>query len=171
MKRMAARIGIVCLAVILSTGTLLGGHRLSGSAPASGADWLSSELPDTQAILPALPVKPCRGPEFAGCSSCCEQVPGEPQCVMLTWTGPDEPGLIPWYNSSTWRDGRCPLACHPCASCLTREERDYAELGERPDCDCDSQRIGVDPCFAPKSCACYCMQALRILRDCPHLRH
>jgi hypothetical protein len=116
----------------------------------------------------ALAAKACRGPEFPGCTTCCEPDPGH-GCTVRSWTGGAGTTVIPWYNSTASEKGDCPADCRPCAPCLTRSERDYAALGARPDCDCATQEIGIDPCHSPRSCACYCERKTRILRSCPHL--
>jgi hypothetical protein len=37
------------------------------------------------------------------------------------------------------------------------------------DCDCDDAEIGVDPCFSPGSCECFCMRLRNVQRVCPQL--
>lgn len=114
--------------------------------------------------------KQCRGPEFPGCNVCCEPGAGS-GCIVRSWApgGAPTEGVIPWYNSTASHEGACPTDCRPCATCLTRSERDYAALGARPECDCATQVIGIDPCHSPRSCACYCKRKTAILRSCPHL--
>lgn len=117
-----------------------------------------------------LAMKQCRGPEFPGCNVCCEPGAGS-SCLVRSWepSGAPTSGVIPWYNSTASQEGDCPTDCRPCATCLTRSERDYAALGARPECDCATQEIGIDPCRSPRSCACYCKRKAAILRSCPHL--
>ena len=112
----------------------------------------------------------CRGPEFPGCNVCCEPGAGS-GCIVRSWDSGGIPmsKVIPWYNSTAFQEGDCPTDCRPCAPCLTRSEREYAALGARPDCDCATQVIGIDPCHSPRSCACYCKRKTAILRSCPHL--
>jgi hypothetical protein len=114
----------------------------------------------------------CRAPDEPGCERCCESSTGVQGCEVRTWNrvGVSDAqlaasGTVPWYNGSAaaqeWPEG-----CQRCAPCLKREEQQLRALGDRPECDC-SRPTGVDPCFQPGSCGCYCRDALRLARSCP----
>ena len=42
-------------------------------------------------------------------------------------------------------------------------------MGLRPDCDCATQQIGIDPCMGSQSCECYCTQKKYYQQACPGL--
>ncbi len=134
-----------------------GGSSGSGGASGTGGDAGSAQQePD--------PMEGCRGPEEENCDECCKATKDGESCVRLsTSTGSD------WYNSSELIDGPCPIDCEPCAQCLLRDEQDLETLGNRPECDCDTIEIGIDPCFVAMSCACYCSRYLRLAEACPNL--
>lgn len=170
MIRMAKRPRSLFLSGLLLAGAFLVFNPVSGSASTSEVHAISSEPGALRAATTAPLVEACRGPEFPGCGACCEENAAEHTCSILSSSDGDaEPGFIPWYNNWHLRDGDCPADCRPCASCLSRDEREYAALGARPECRCETLEIGIDPCFAPNSCECYCQNKLRILRACPHL--
>jgi len=110
----------------------------------------------------------CRGPEFPGCNECCTPENGD-HCLVRSWSGSTDRIVIPWYNASSYLSTSCPANCPPCASCLTRYEREYRALGPRPDCDCSRVVFGIDPCFFPQGCGCYCDRKSMILEACPDL--
>jgi hypothetical protein len=170
MIKMATRRRSLLLPDLLLAGAFLAFNPVAGNAPTSEAHASSPEPGAVRATMTAPLVEPCRGPEFPGCGACCRENAAQHTCIILSSSDGDaEPGFIPWYNNTEFRDGDCPADCRPCASCLSRDEREYAKLGSRPECRCESLEIGIDPCFAPSSCECYCQRKLRILRACPHL--
>jgi hypothetical protein len=63
----------------------------------------------------------------------------------------------------------CDASCPPCATCSSAEQEALRALPERPECDC-SIPPGVDPCFAPASCGCWCEQITSLKEACPGVR-
>jgi hypothetical protein len=110
----------------------------------------------------------CRGPEQEGCAECCEPTTdagGEQSCARKSATSGSD-----WYNSiESLGAGACPSDCEACAQCSFRDEEQLAEMETRPDCACDTIVIGIDPCFAPMSCECYCQTYNSLAEACPHL--
>jgi hypothetical protein len=108
----------------------------------------------------------CRAPAEPGCGTCCRELLGG-RCERLAWTGGPESETTPWYNSTMLVD-RCPEACPPCARCLARDAEELKALASRKpaDCDCATTDIGVDPCHAPTSCACFCDRHRRLTEKC-----
>jgi hypothetical protein len=111
----------------------------------------------------------CRAPQEPGCDACCEELTDggiEPSCLRKSASSGSD-----WYNSDESLDGPCPADCQPCASCSLRDEEQLSNLEPRPDCDCDSIVIGIDPCFLPMGCECYCQSYLALTEACPQLAH
>ncbi|WP_257462561.1 hypothetical protein [Archangium lipolyticum] len=113
----------------------------------------------------------CRAPDEPGCNPCCEQGEGG-GCTVKRWApGPtssaEENAVEPWYNENSFEE-RCPDQCRACARCSKRDEQELKQLGTRPECDC-TQPPGVDACFTPGSCGCYCDRLNRLGRACPEL--
>jgi hypothetical protein len=110
----------------------------------------------------------CRAPDDLGCSSCC--IVGADSCTVKRWSSHENPTTVtPWYNSiESVRE--CPSNCSPCASCSSRSEKELRDLLTRKpkDCDCAKATIGIDPCFAPMSCACYCSRWEDLKTQCPY---
>ena len=109
----------------------------------------------------------CRSPEEPGCISCC--VPEGKSCTVMSWSSRGSSGTVkPWYNKSA-SEKECPANCPPCASCLERDEQELRTLlASGKKCDCARTKIGIDPCSAPESCACYCARLNNLSRVCPH---
>jgi len=109
----------------------------------------------------------CRSPEEPGCTSCC--LSEGKSCTVMSWSSHGSSGtVIPWYNQSA-SEKKCPADCPPCASCLQRNEQELRTLlASGKKCECARTIIGVDPCFAPDSCACYCTRLKNLSRACPH---
>jgi len=109
----------------------------------------------------------CRSPEEPGCTSCC--IFEGKSCTVMTWSSRGSDGTVsPWYNESA-SEKECPSNCPPCASCLQRNEQELRTLlASGKECDCAKTQIGIDPCFALQSCACYCTRLKDLSRACPH---
>jgi hypothetical protein len=99
----------------------------------------------------------CRGPLDPGCAECKDGDDG----YNRAQEGTD------WYNWSSV-DGTCEPDCPACASCSYRNEADAIELGHRPECE-PCVDPGVDPCFGPSSCGCYCSLKSWLSVACPTL--
>lgn len=122
---------------------------------------------DDDAIDPAALVG-CRAPDEANCARCCVRTTADERCVVLS--GSADWGLYevePWYNAAEIQEGACPADCPRCARCSERAERELRALPERPECDCASQSVGIDPCYSPWSCACYCQRRTALMERCP----
>lgn len=145
-------------ALLLAAGCASGGKG-QGSAP---------EQPQAAAELQG-----CRAPDEPGCTQCYEASPGGADGgVVMSWqrSGVSDAelaasGTAPWFNAVSAVAER-PAGVPACAQCLEREEQELRALGERPECDC-TQPTGVDPCFSPDSCGCYCQRARSLAQSCP----
>jgi hypothetical protein len=102
----------------------------------------------------------CRSPEEPSCTSCC--VFEGKSCTVMRWSSQGSSGVFkPWYNESA--------DCPRCASCLQRDEQELRTLlASGKKCDCAKTKIGIDPCFAPDSCACYCKRLKALTHACPY---
>ena len=110
----------------------------------------------------------CRTPEDPGCSRCC--IATIDSCTVKSWTSHENSGIVtPWYNSIA-SEKECPSDCAKCASCSQRGETELRALHTaRPkDCDCAKVTMGIDPCFAPMSCPCYCSRWETLRTQCPY---
>lgn len=103
----------------------------------------------------------CRGPQEPGCGTCCQ--PDGANCSERFSNGGDG-----YYGVRTLV-GPCPASCPSCAQCSFTSENNLRNLGCRADCDCDTIEIGIDPCFGPDSCECYCRQLIVGRTECPHV--
>jgi hypothetical protein len=122
-----------------------------GKPPASGGG-LNAPAACTTGILPAA-LEGCRGPNDPGCQTCYfERSDG----FCEVWSGRlglEEDAL---YASFTTIEGACGSGPR-CASCL--REMEAALCAERTNLECDCQEPpGIDPCFFPDSCGCFCQQ-------------
>lgn len=109
----------------------------------------------------------CRAPDEPDCQTCCRETDGD-GCHYLI--GEEDWSLYdvdPWYNGVLFVDGACPADCQRCASCSERDEHLLESLAPRPDCDCDGLSIGIDPCYHPGGCACYCSTLESLTSSCP----
>lgn len=158
----------------IDTGGTTGGETTSGQADAGGSGGVggggggaAGEDAGVDAGS-AASGGACKSPEQPGCTRCCTQTGGGTQCEYKEWTGGADSMTTPWYNASGVMDGPCPDDCLPCDSCSSRDESDFEMLGDRSECDCTGP-IGIDPCFSPFGCDCYCSRREGILDRCPHL--
>ncbi len=144
-------------------GVDLGGIGGSGATGTSGTDGSGDAGAPSEPEYTA----GCRAPEQSGCEQCCEATTGaggEPSCLKRSASSGSD-----WYNSVESLDGPCPGDCAICASCSLRDEEQLASMEARPDCDCNSIVIGIDPCFSPMGCECYCQSYAALAEACPHL--
>jgi hypothetical protein len=123
-----------------------------------------------EAVIEILPkaLAGCRTPEDSGCSKCC--IPTGDSCIVKSWTSNENSGITaPWYNNTAF-EKECPSGCLRCASCSQRSEKELrAFLMSGPQkCDCAKVAMGIDPCFAPMSCACYCSRWQDVRTQCPY---
>jgi len=150
------------------------------AAPAEAKADIVADTPHTK-VKPAKPsgARPISGRIEKGCQSPAE--PGCQQCCIRTGAGctlrsgsptPPGNGSPPWYNGSDGIRGPCPKDCKPCATCSLRDEWEFASAQESApsNCDCTTVEAKRDPCFAPRSCACFCAQISTALKRCPHLK-
>lgn len=112
--------------------------------------------------LPFDPTQGCRDTSTPDCAQCCSastDTTGTEMCTVVR------------EGSSSSVLGPCPSDCPHCAACSTATERFLASAvaQSRPDCDCRSQVIGIDPCIAPNDCGCFCDGLDRSLSQCPQL--
>lgn len=135
--------------------------------------WLACQSPITcenSYTISAASRSGCRAPDEPGCASCCYGAPGDGSCTRRSWApgGAGVSSVKPWYNAAEFLAQSCPADCLPCASCLAREEEELCQLLAMPRaCDCAHTEIGIDPCFHPESCACYCERLALATQSCP----
>jgi hypothetical protein len=162
------RIALSCL-VLFGCQGLIGCQGKEAKAPeptsqsddgARGAESAPSASESGEASAPS-----CRSPSDENCGSCCRK---DGQAVsLLRWTGGAEAaGVKPWYNSQE-AVASCPAGTPWCAQCLERDEDDLKALAQPTGCDCATVEIGVDPCHARNSCACYCSRLEHLKTACP----
>jgi hypothetical protein len=140
----------------------------SGGEPAiGGSSGAQQQGPGSYEIAPDALVG-CRAPDEPGCVLCCTGTTDDGRCSYLEgdedWSQYD---VDPWYNASGVMDGPCPDDCPACAQCSERTEQALREFESRPECDCPTLEIGIDPCFAPDSCECYCVRLQSAMQACP----
>lgn len=110
----------------------------------------------------------CRAPDEANCERCCVKTTDDGRCLTQAGAADWELYAVePWYNATEIVDGACPAECPRCARCSERDEAALRALPSRPECDCDSLTVGIDPCFVPTSCACFCQIRGSLLSRCP----
>lgn len=130
---------------------------------------LAGVAPDRPRTVDPDALAGCRAPDEPDCSICCLDSEGEADvCHYLL--GDEDWSLYdvdPWYNGMLFVDGACPADCRPCARCSERDEHLLEALAPRPDCACEGLSIGVDPCYSPGSCACYCHTLESLTSRCP----
>ena len=115
--------------------------------------------------LPMGPTAKVRSPADENCGSCCRRA-GD-AVTLLRWTGGAEAeGVKPWYNSQEVVSS-CPSGTPWCAQCLERDEDELKALAPPTGCDCATIQIGIDPCHARNSCACYCSRLESLKTACP----
>jgi hypothetical protein len=146
-----------------------GGTDGAGISGESGSGVAGSPVLAGQGGSPSEPEATigCRDPLQDGCAVCCETISGEDageSCVRKSPSSGSD-----WYNSSESLDGPCPSDCEPCAQCSFRDEEQLSQMEPRPECACDTIDIGIDPCFAPMSCECFCQSYAALAEACPHL--
>lgn len=102
----------------------------------------------------------CRGPLDSGCEVCRLL---DSNHVLSASDGAD------WYNVATVSDPACGPDCPSCAACTYRDEQESRALAARPDCEPCSGEPGIDSCFDPLSCDCWCPTRARLRAHCPAL--
>ncbi|MFT3926630.1 MAG: hypothetical protein QM778_29065 [Myxococcales bacterium] len=120
--------------------------------------------PDASSAGKAPSLQGCRGPLDPGCAVCRDDVAGKPSYLSASAANVD------WYNvrSSSAPVG-CDGACPTCASCSYHDQQDLAALGERPECLPCPANTGLDPCYGPGSCTCWCSLQAALKASCPTL--
>ena len=101
----------------------------------------------------------CRAPT-TGCERCC--LPSRSGHVILAALA----GEGDVYNLTDHRDGACPSDIPSCARCSNDEERLLRQLAAAPVCECPSGDVGIDPCYSPTGCACFCTRLEIALAAC-----
>jgi hypothetical protein len=113
--------------------------------------------------LPFDPVAGCRENSSATCSECCIPsggVGGNGGCTIYRTNSAEFTAAVD-----------CPSTCAPCARCSEAAEKSLANAAQhvRPDCDCATIDPGIDPCFTPEGCGCFCVGLTSNLNACPQL--
>lgn len=103
----------------------------------------------------------CRAPNDPGCEMCWISNP-DGACSILS--GRARAGEL-WVYTSGSRETDCPAAGPRCAHCMRNSEASLCQP-ERRECNCQLDP-GIDPCFAPGSCACYCSIRDEARKACP----
>ena len=158
-------LGVVMVGVAWACGSSVGAGAdaaasAGGSSSSTGG---SGGVGGTSAInLPFDPTLGCRDFSSPDCNQCCSP-------------GVDDTGAancnVRQLNTSSALAGPCPSDCPACAICDTATEQSLlADVSQpRPDCDCRSVYVGIDPCFSPNDCGCFCDGLERSLAECPQL--
>ena len=112
--------------------------------------------------LPFSPTEGCRDNSSAGCSQCCAQ--------SVDDNGAQTCDISQSYASMSG-PGPCPSGCPTCARCSTLTESSLSDKAKssRSDCDCPTVDPGIDPCYAPSSCGCFCSSLMAGLAACPQV--
>jgi hypothetical protein len=128
------------------------------------------------AFVPESPTPDCpvtaTAPRHASFDGC--RAPMEPNCAVCQYSyggrvsyrssdGGD------WYNVSQTASTACSGACPQCASCTQRDQTEVEQLGSRPECLPCPLNAGLDPCYMPRSCDCWCSRRNRLYERCPTL--
>lgn len=154
-------------AATAGTSSLVGGR--AGSTASGVAGYLGGGAGAVSTTQATDPTSGCRAPNEPGCSECCRQqastTTGALECVHYgSMAG--GPGF---YVPSRREGGTCASSCAPCAQCTLHDEEQLRALVKPTNCDCSTTYIGIDPCFGPDSCECYCQSYLSGIRLCPQL--
>jgi hypothetical protein len=113
------------------------------------------------AIAPAA-LQGCRAPDEPGCETCYVfHTDGTCSAYSTFGRRPDDSG----YNTGILTTD-CPTDGARCASCTPEAEAALCRNTPPSDCDC-SIDAGIDPCFAPSSCGCYCSAYSADRQACP----
>jgi hypothetical protein len=112
--------------------------------------------------LPFDPVAGCRDNASTTCTECC--------LPNVTTAGNDSCSIYR-TNSVQSAPGACPSTCPPCGRCSLASEKSLANAAAhaRPECDCATIDPGMDPCFTPEGCGCFCAGLTSNLNACPQL--
>lgn len=133
----------------------------TGGKPPASAGGLNAPAACTTGILPAA-LEGCRGPDDPGCETCYLER-REGSCEI--WSGSlglEEDAL---YASFTTIEGGCGNGPR-CASCLREMEAALCAETTKLECDC-REPPGIDPCFFPDGCDCFCQQHGQNRMACP----
>ena len=141
------------LPLLLMALTCLACGRTSSEQDAGGAVPLN---------LPFDPIAGCRENSSASCTECCTPssgLSGNGGCTIYR------------TNSAEFMAVDCPSTCSPCARCTAAAEQSLANAAKnaRPDCDCPTVDPGLDPCFTPDGCGCFCAGLASNLNACPQI--
>lgn len=133
----------------------------TGGKPPASAGSLSAPAACTTGILPAA-LEGCRAPNEPGCEFCYVLRP-DGVCEAYSGSAARDDYFV--YNVVTVSDGGCERGPR-CASCLRETEAALCAETTFPECDC-RQPPGIDPCFAPESCGCFCQVGGQNRKACP----
>lgn len=133
----------------------------AGGKPPASAGGLNAPAACTTGILPAA-LEGCRGPNDPGCKTCYLER-REGQCETYSGSsGPDEDDVYTSFNTT---EGGCENGPR-CASCLREMEIALCAETTKLECDC-REPPGIDPCFFPDGCDCFCQQHGQNRMACP----
>lgn len=133
----------------------------AGGKPPASAGSLSAPAACSVGILPAA-LEGCRAPNEPGCASCyVERSDGS--CEVYSGSARRDDYFV--YNMVTVPDDGCKNVPR-CASCFRETEDALCQETMNLDCDC-REPPGVDPCFFPEGCGCFCQQHGQNRKACP----
>lgn len=139
-------------------GGLVGG---TGGKPPASAGSPSAPAACTTGILPAA-LEGCRAPDEPGCATCYVLRP-DGSCEALS--GSARRGDYFVYTMAIVNDDGCENGPR-CASCLRETEAALCAETTGLECDC-REPPGIDPCFFPEGCGCFCQQFGQNRKACP----
>jgi hypothetical protein len=139
-------------------------NAAAGGVAASSGGAATNGGAGTALTLPFDPTAGCRDLSITGCPRCCTSSVdqnGVEQCNL------DEAS----QNSITYSSvaGPCSSDCPVCAQCSVQSQQALtnATNNPRPECDCLTLDTGIDPCFGPSGCECFCSTLMGALISCP----
>ncbi|MGC4090386.1 MAG: hypothetical protein QM756_21410 [Polyangiaceae bacterium] len=105
----------------------------------------------------------CRSPSEPGCEFCYFAYESG-ICVQRLGASSDDTDAT--YAGALTIIGPCPTGGPSCASCSKADERHLRTDKPPASCACNGS-YGVDPCFTPTSCDCFCFGRDAHLKACP----
>ncbi|HEX2870187.1 MAG TPA: hypothetical protein VHP33_03000 [Polyangiaceae bacterium] len=121
----------------------------TGGKPPASAGGLNAPAACATGILPAA-LEGCRGPDDPGCETC--YIEREGYCQYYSGSIPNGEHSI--YASFNSIEGGCENGPR-CATCLREMEAEMCAERTKLECDC-REPPGLDPCFLPDGCDCFC---------------
>lgn len=133
----------------------------TGGKPPASAGSPNAPAACMTGILPEA-LEGCRAPNEPGCATCYVERP-DGSCEAYSGSARRDDYFV--YTMLIVKDDGCENGPR-CASCLRETEAALCEERGHPECDC-REPPGVDPCFNPDGCGCFCSVGGQNRRACP----